>query len=206
MRTPLGRRRDMTTRRYVMTRNGGRGGSFVPRVPSIHGAVWPARAEAHPAIHCCHSAYPLVAGTAAVSAGVVSDARVSHPASVIPLVAQLRRRIARRSLGMRVLLCLLVMGVLVAGAPAGVLHAHVDGDHGHNHELADAGDELPAQPDTGETPSTLHFHEATSVAQALPDLVAAPLASLPPLGWHASQPDTGPRLTPRTPPHRPPIA
>ena len=123
-----------------------------------------------------------------------------------PLVAQLRHRIARRSRGLRFLLCLLVVSVLLSGAPHGVLHAHDHDDHGHSHEPADAGEVLPTPLDTGEAPPTLHFHEATSVAQALPDLMAAPLASLAPLVWHAPQPDMGPRLTPRIPPLRPPIA
>jgi hypothetical protein len=120
-------------------------------------------------------------------------------------MTQLRQRIARRSVGLRALLCLLVLGVLLSGVPTGVMHAHVDGDHGHAHELASLDDELPPVPGDG-AGSTLHFHEAASVTQALPEPVAPAIASLPPMTWHGPLPATGPRLTLRSPPHRPPIA
>lgn len=120
-------------------------------------------------------------------------------------MTQLRQRIARRSVGLRVLLCFLVLSVFLSGVPTGVMHAHVDGDHGHAHELASLDDGLPPVDGDG-AGSILHFHEAASVTQALPEPVTPAIAGLPPIAWHALMPATGPRLTLRSPPHRPPIA
>lgn len=125
---------------------------------------------------------------------------------MIPLVARLRYCIARRSAGLRALLCLLAFGALLAGVPTGMLHAHANGDHGHHHhESADPGDEQRPVPDQDGTAS-LHHHEATCLAKALTGFNALMLVSPPPLAWHPPAPDARPPLAPRTPPQRPPIA
>lgn len=136
-----------------------------------------------------------------------------HAWAVISLVAQLRNGIARRPASLRALLCLLVLGLLLSGVPTGVVHAHGDAEpghghvheHSHAHEFTAAGDELSPMPGD-EDPASPHFHEAVSVTPALADPVAPIMASLPPMAWHPRLPSTGPRLSSRTPPHRPPIA
>lgn len=126
-------------------------------------------------------------------------------AAVIPLIARFRHRLARPTTGLRALLCLLVLGFLLTGLPAGDLHAHVEGDHGHTHGVAPYGEELPPAP-SDDGPATLHYHDATSVTQALPDAIAPLLVSLPPTSRAVLVAAPGPRLAPRPPPHRPPIA
>jgi hypothetical protein len=138
-------------------------------------------------------------------ARVVPGSLIGHAKKVKCLVANLRQHVARRSAGLRALLCLLILSVFLSSVPTGVLHAHADAEPGHAHEVASPDEEQPTASDD-EGPATLHFHEAAGVTQALAEPVAPVIACLPPVTWQAHPPAADPQLTPRSPPHRPPIA
>lgn len=124
---------------------------------------------------------------------------------MISLIAHLRRVLARPKAGLRAILCLMAVSFLLAGLPSDNLHAHAEGDHGHDHAVMPQGEEpAPSQVDGG--PAVLHLHEAASFAQVLPAPVAPFLLRLPPAAMGIALPVPGPRLTPLSPPHRPPIA
>lgn len=124
---------------------------------------------------------------------------------VISPGAHLRYLLARPGAGLRAIFCLMAVSFLLAGLPAGDLHAHAAGEHGHSHAVMPQGGE-PSPVPGDEGPTVLHFHEAASLAQDLPARVSPVLLRLPPVAMGTALPAPGPRLTPRPPPHRPPIA
>lgn len=112
---------------------------------------------------------------------------------------------AHPGVGLRVLLCLVAVSLILTGMPAGVLHAHAEGDHYHTHGVMPHVEEPPLAQDR-EAQAIVHFHEAASTAQALPDL-HSPALLVPRLGaFHPPAVVTGLRVTSRPPPQRPPIA
>lgn len=129
---------------------------------------------------------------------------------VITRLGPLRQFLIRPGAGLRAVFCLLMVSFLLSGLPGGNLHRHAASEHGHDHaamsQVVVEHDEHAAASEANEGLTSLHFHEAASFAQALPDLFASTLISLPVATLDPLQPVRGPRLTPRPPPHRPPIA
>jgi hypothetical protein len=125
--------------------------------------------------------------------------------AVIPLVSQLRHLLARPKAGLQAIFCLMAVSFLLAGLPVADLHAHGEVEHGHSHAVMPQGEQSPpAQDHSG--PAILHFHEAASFAQALFAPVSPVLLRLPPAAMCDALRVPGPRLTPLSPPYRPPIA
>ena len=129
------------------------------------------------------------------------------------MIIRLRRRLhvlLQRPSG-RLASLLLAIAVIAAGIPAGQLHAHVDGDGAHEHithvvdnaQVAQQGDaDLQSPADI----EVLHAHDACSAVYALPSVLAVVRSMDGVVAVSELAPVATAPLTPRIPPHRPPIA
>lgn len=105
---------------------------------------------------------------------------------------------------------LLLVAMISAGMPAGKVHAHVDGDHAHDHaaQLADGlsdHDDAPASNPIDTT--VLHAHDVgTTTASTLPTPLMLMLSARVPMAPIARLTTSPPPSSARIPPHRPPIA
>lgn len=108
--------------------------------------------------------------------------------------------------GMHSLLWLLAASVAIAGAPRLQIHAHEAAGFGHEHVDA-ASATYPDGPETTDRqlPPGFHVHDATVLSFGIDTELLGAMPRLTPFRWISSPPVNSPPLTPRTPPHRPPI-
>lgn len=130
---------------------------------------------------------------------------IGHNAAVISLISHLRRFIARAPVGLRALVCLMVLSLGMAGTLSSELHEHQQAAEDHHHHADWDHDTAPPAPDANDLPPTLHFHDASVAVQAMLDSKMILLPSQVP-SLLFSMPLTSLRRTcPSSPPHRPPI-
>lgn len=104
------------------------------------------------------------------------------------------------------MLWLLAASVAIAGAPRLQMHAHEAADIGHEHVDTSMPADL-AGPETSdqESPRGFHVHDATAFSFGIETPLLADTPRVAPSRWAFSPPGSSVPLTPRTPPHRPPI-
>lgn len=132
-----------------------------------------------------------------------------HPrVSLRPLQRRLRLGI-QRPIGLLAGLLLLV-AMVSAGMPTGKVHAHADGDHGHDH-FAQVAADGPSDEEDQPAPSDsvgmfLHAHDVGTTVSALPNLPVVALIVGVPMAPSVRLTAPPPPSAARIPPHRPPIA
>ena len=104
---------------------------------------------------------------------------------------------------------LLLVAMISAGMPTGKVHAHVDGDHSHDHaaQLADGLSDHNDVPASNPIDTTvLHAHDVGTTASTLPTPLMLMLSAQVPMAPIARLTNSPPPSSARIPPHRPPIA
>lgn len=104
---------------------------------------------------------------------------------------------------------LLLVAMISAGMPIGKVHAHVDGDHTHDHaaQLADGLSDHDDAPAANPSDTTLlHAHDVVTTVSTLSTLSMVMFSAQVPLAPIARLNTSPPLSSARIPPHRPPIA
>ena len=101
---------------------------------------------------------------------------------------------------------LLLVAALLPGTRLAVEHAHADGGHVHAHSDQPAPDQgtLPDVAQSGEV--QLHQHDLGTAASGLPPANSLPAVSVSPDRLVKALVASVRAASPRSPPHRPPIA
>lgn len=105
---------------------------------------------------------------------------------------------------------LLMVAMISAGMQTGEIHAHVEGDHAHDHAAQAADglsehDDAPAASHPSDT-TLLHAHDVVTTVSTLPTLFMVMFSAQVPMAPVARLTTSPPPSSARVPPHRPPIA